>query len=84
MEVNNIVFGDTLGTGKPKKALPMATGHPGEHFHFMLVTRFGGGVEAEKDFVTKKEHDTFGFNFGPALDPGLPRINDGALRFCCT
>ena len=78
-EVNNIVFGDTLGTGKPKEGFADGDGHPGEHFHFMLANPpFGVEWKPEKDFVTK-EHDTFGFKgrFGP----GLPRINDGALLF---
>ena len=60
-EVNNIVFGDTLGTGKPKEGFADGDGHPGEHFHFMLANPpFGVEWKPEKDFVTK-EHDTFGF-----------------------
>ncbi|WP_342617478.1 DUF4357 domain-containing protein [Rhodoferax sp. GW822-FHT02A01] len=78
-DVKNIVFGDTLGTGKPKDGFADGDGHPDEHFHFMLANPpFGVEWKPEKDFVTK-EHDTFGFKgrFGP----GLPRINDGALLF---
>jgi type I restriction enzyme M protein len=78
-EVQNIVFGDTLGTGKLKDGVADGDGHPGEHFHFMLANPpFGVEWKPEKDFVTK-EHDSFGFKgrFGP----GLPRINDGALLF---
>jgi len=78
-EVQNIVFGDTLGTGKIKDGVADGDGHPGEHFHFMLANPpFGVEWKPEKDFVTK-EHDSFGFKgrFGP----GLPRINDGALLF---
>ena len=78
-DVKNIVFGDTLGTGKLKEGFADGDGHPDEHFHFMLANPpFGVEWKPEKDFVTK-EHDTFGFKgrFGP----GLPRINDGALLF---
>ncbi len=78
-DVKNIVFGDTLGTGKPKEGFADGDGHPHEQFHFMLANPpFGVEWKPEKDFVTK-EHDTFGFQgrFGP----GLPRINDGALLF---
>ena len=78
-DVKNIVFGDTLGTGKLKEGFADGDGHPHEHFHFMLANPpFGVEWKPEKDFVTK-EHDTFGFKgrFGP----GLPRINDGALLF---
>ncbi|MBP8286619.1 MAG: SAM-dependent DNA methyltransferase [Rhodoferax sp.] len=78
-EVQNIVFGDTLGTGKIKDGVADGDGHPGERFHFMLANPpFGVEWKPEKDFVTK-EHDSFGFKgrFGP----GLPRINDGALLF---
>lgn len=78
-DVKNIVFGDTLGTGKPKEGFADGDGHHHEHFHFMLANPpFGVEWKPEKDFVTN-EHDTFGFKgrFGP----GLPRINDGALLF---
>ncbi len=78
-DVKNIVFGDTLGTGKLKEGFADGDGHPDEHFHFMLANPpFGVEWKPEKDFVTK-EHETFGFKgrFGP----GLPRINDGALLF---
>ena len=78
-EVQNIVFGDTLGTGKPKDGVADGDGHPGELFHFMLANPpFGVEWKPEKDFVTK-EHETFGF--GGRFGPGLPRINDGALLF---
>lgn len=78
-DVTNIVFGDTLGTGRPKEGTVDGDGHPGQRFHYMLANPpFGVEWKPEKKHVTK-EHDEFGFNgrFGP----GLPRINDGALLF---
>lgn len=76
---DHIVFGNTLGTGKPKDGFVDGDGHPGERFHFMLANPpFGVEWKPEKDHVTR-EHEHFGFKgrFGP----GLPRINDGALLF---
>lgn len=78
-EATNIVFGDTLGTGKSKEGFVDGDGHPNEHFHYMLANPpFGVEWKPEKDNVTR-EHNEFGFKgrFGP----GLPRINDGALLF---
>ena len=78
-EATNIVFGDTLGTGKSKEGFVDGDGHPSERFHFMLANPpFGVEWKPEKDNVTR-EHNEFGFKgrFGP----GLPRINDGALLF---
>jgi type I restriction enzyme M protein len=78
-DVKNIVYGNTLGTGKPKEGFTDGDGHPDERFHFMLANPpFGVEWKPEKDHVTK-EHNQFGFKgrFGP----GLPRINDGALLF---
>lgn len=78
-EVKNIVFGDTLGTGRAKEGFADGDGHPNERFHYMLANPpFGVEWKPEKDYVTK-EHKQFGFKgrFGP----GLPRINDGALLF---
>jgi type I restriction enzyme M protein len=78
-EATNIVFGDTLGTGKTKEGFVDGDGHPNEHFHYMLANPpFGVEWKPEKDNVTR-EHNEFGFKgrFGP----GLPRINDGALLF---
>lgn len=78
-EATNIVFGDTLGTGKSKEGFVDGDGHPNEHFHYMLANPpFGVEWKPEKDSVTR-EHNEFGFKgrFGP----GLPRINDGALLF---
>lgn len=77
--VNKIVFGNTLGTGKPKEGFVDGDGHPEERFHYMLANPpFGVEWKPEKDHVTR-EHEQFGFKgrFGP----GLPRINDGALLF---
>ena len=78
-DVNNIVFGDTLGTGKQRDDRIDGDGHPNERFHYMAANPpFGVEWKPEKDFVTN-EHNQFGFDgrFGP----GLPRINDGALLF---
>ena len=78
-DVKNIVFGDTLGTGKTKEGFVDGDGHPNERFHYMLANPpFGVEWKPEKDHVTR-EHNEFGFKgrFGP----GLPRINDGALLF---
>lgn len=78
-DVKNIVYGNTLGTGKAKEGFTDGDGHPHERFHYMLANPpFGVEWKPEKDHVTK-EHEQFGFKgrFGP----GLPRINDGALLF---
>ena len=78
-DVKNIVYGNTLGTGKTKEGFTDGDGHPNERFHYMLANPpFGVEWKPEKDHVTR-EHEVFGFNgrFGP----GLPRINDGALLF---
>ena len=78
-EVSNLIFGDTLGTGKEKEGQVDGDGHPDEQFHYMAANPpFGVEWKPEKDHVTK-EHNEFGFDgrFGP----GLPRINDGALLF---
>ena len=78
-DVNNIIFGNTLGTGKSKDGFVDGDGHPNERFHYMLANPpFGVEWKPEKSHVTR-EHKEFGFagRFGP----GLPRINDGALLF---
>ena len=78
-DVKNIVYGNTLGTGKAKEGFVDGDGHPDERFHYMLANPpFGVEWKPEKDHVTA-EHEQFGFKgrFGP----GLPRINDGALLF---
>ena len=78
-DVKNIVYGNTLGTGKAKEGFTDGDGHTDERFHYMLANPpFGVEWKPEKDHVTT-EHEQFGFNgrFGP----GLPRINDGALLF---
>lgn len=72
-EVNNIVFGDTLGDSKT------GDGHPDRKFHYMLANPpFGVEWKPEQETVTN-EFNTLGFKgrFGA----GLPRINDGALLF---
>jgi len=78
-DVKNVIFGDTLGTGRPKEGQTDGDGHPDERFHYMAANPpFGVEWKPEQDHVTR-EHETFGFDgrFGP----GLPRINDGALLF---
>ncbi|GBC60774.1 SAM-dependent DNA methyltransferase [Desulfonema ishimotonii] len=78
-DVKNIIFGNTLGTGRSKEGFVDGDGHANEQFHYMLANPpFGVEWKPEKSHVTK-EHNDFGFNgrFGP----GLPRINDGALLF---
>lgn len=78
-DATNIVYGNTLGTGKAKEGFVDGDGHPDEQFHYMLANPpFGVEWKPEKDHVTR-EHNEFGFKgrFGP----GLPRINDGALLF---
>jgi|CXWL01.1.fsa_nt_gi type I restriction enzyme M protein len=78
-DVQNMIYGNTLGTGKAKEGFVDGDGHPNEHFHYMLANPpFGVEWKPEKDHITR-EHNEFGFNgrFGP----GLPRINDGALLF---
>ena len=78
-EVNNIVFGDTLGTGRGKEGVVDGDGHPNERFHYMLANPpFGVEWKPEQDYVAS-EHAKLGFKgrFGA----GLPRINDGALLF---
>lgn len=76
---HQIVFGDTLGTGRGKEGVVDGDGHPDETFHYMLANPpFGVEWKPEQDYVTH-EHNKLGFNgrFGA----GLPRINDGALLF---
>ncbi len=78
-EADNIVFGDTLGTGISREDRVDGDGHPDLKFDYMAANPpFGVEWKPEKDYVTN-EHEKFGFNgrFGP----GLPRINDGALLF---
>lgn len=78
-EADNIVFGDTLGTGISREDRVDGDGHPDKTFDYMAANPpFGVEWKPEKDYVTN-EHEKFGFNgrFGP----GLPRINDGALLF---
>lgn len=77
----NIVYGDTLGTGRSKidSDFVDGDGHPDEKFHYLLANPpFGVEWKNQQKHVTA-EHATGGFNgrFGP----GLPRINDGALLF---
>jgi type I restriction enzyme M protein len=58
-DVKNIVFGDTLGTGRTKEGVVDGDGHPDEHFHYMLANPpFGVEWKPEKDHVTK-EHNEF-------------------------
>ena len=77
----NIVYGDTLGTGrsKPDSDFVDGDGHPNQQFHYLLANPpFGVEWKNQQKQVTA-EYLTGGFNgrFGA----GLPRINDGALLF---
>lgn len=77
--VTNIVYGNTLGTGKEKEGFFDGDGHFDKQMKYMAANPpFGVEWKPEKDYVTR-EHEELGFNgrFGP----GLPRINDGALLF---
>ena len=72
-DVDNIVFGDTLGDGKT------GDGHEDEKFHYMLANPPFGVEWKTQQLVVDKEHKERGFDgrFGA----GTPRINDGALLF---
>jgi type I restriction enzyme M protein len=77
----NIIYGDTLGTGrsKPDSDFMDGDGHPDQKFHYLLANPpFGVEWKNQKNHVTA-EYEKGGFNgrFGA----GLPRINDGALLF---
>lgn len=72
-DVDNIIFGDTLGDGRSRD------GHPDKKFHYMMANPpFGVEWKPQKD-VVEREHKELGFSgrFGP----GLPRINDGSTLF---
>lgn len=72
-EVDNIIFGDTLGDGET------TDGHPDKKFDYMLANPpFGVEWKPQKDTV-ENEYEEYGFDgrFGP----GLPRISDGSLLF---
>lgn len=72
-DVNNIIFGDTLGDGKT------TDGHPDKKFHIMKANPpFGVEWKPEQDYVEKEYKD---FGFDGRFGPGLPRINDGSLLF---
>ena len=78
-DVKNIIFGDTLGTGRSKEGFVDGDGHPGENFHYILANPpFGVEWKSQKDYVTREHRD---FGFSGRFGPGLPRINDGALLF---
>ena len=40
-DVKNIVFGNTLGTGKAKEGFTDGDGHPDERFHYMQANPAG-------------------------------------------
>ncbi|WP_028488468.1 type I restriction-modification system subunit M [Thiothrix lacustris] len=77
----NIVYGDTLGTGrsKPDSDFVDGDGHPNQKFHYLLANPpFGVEWKNQKNHVTAEyEKGSFNGRFGA----GLPRINDGALLF---
>jgi len=71
-DIANIIFGNTLS----------ADGLPGKVFDYALSNP-PFGVEWKKiEKEIRKEAETMGYNgrFGP----GLPRVSDGSLLFCCT
>lgn len=72
-EIDNIIFGDTLGDGKTKD------GFEGEKFHYMMANPPFGVDWKDNKQVVLKEHKTLGFNgrFGA----GTPDIDDGSLLF---
>jgi len=80
--INNIIYGDTLGTKSAKNKsnnFSPQDGHPDKRFHYMFANPpFGVEWKPEKDFI-EDEYKSLGFKgrFGA----GLPRINDGSLLF---
>ncbi len=78
-DVGDIIYGNTLGTGREKDGFVDGDGHADKQFQYMLANPpFGVEWKPEKTAISG-EHARLGFNgrFGP----GLPRINDGALLF---
>ena len=77
-DVKNIVFGDTLGTGRTKEGVVDGDGHPDEQFHYMLANPpFGVEWKPEKDHVTK-EHNEFGFS----RDASAPACRASMMALC--
>lgn len=55
-DMKNIVFGNTLGTGKSKEGFVDGDGHSDKKFHYMLANPpFGVEWKPEKDHVTKEQ-----------------------------
>jgi type I restriction enzyme M protein len=78
-DVKNIVYGNTLGTGKPKEGFTDGDGHPEERFHFMLANP-PFGVEWKK-IQKEVEAESKALGFAGRFGPGLPRVSDGSLLF---
>ena len=81
-EIDNLIYGDTLGIKNAKRLVGNFVphdGHPAKQFHYMFSNPpFGVEWKPKKDFV-EEEHTEQGFNgrFGA----GTPRINDRSLLF---
>ena len=71
--IENIIFGDTLGDGKT------ADGFKGRQFHYLMANPPFGVEWKDQEHAVKNEHKTMGISgrFGA----GLPNINDGSLLF---
>lgn len=81
-EIDNLVYGDTLGVKDSKNkssGFVPQDGHPDKQFHYMLANPpFGVEWKPEEAFV-RDEYARLGF--GGRFGAGLPRINDGSLLF---
>ena len=80
-DVKNIIYGNTLGTGKAKEGFVDGDGHPNEQFHYMLANPpFGVEWKPEKDHVTK------GTTSSASTDAsvGLPRASTTARCSSCS
>ena len=81
-EIDNLIFGDTLGIKDSKNKsgnFVPHDGHSGKQFHYMLANPpFGVEWRAEESHV-RDEYARLGF--GGRFGAGLPRINDGSLLF---
>jgi type I restriction enzyme M protein len=78
-DVKNIVFGNTLGTGKAKEGFVDGDGHPDERFTHMLANPpFGVEWKQQQRYI---EHERDSLGYQGRFGAGTPRINDGALLF---
>ncbi|MGF6148855.1 Type I restriction enzyme EcoKI M protein [Kingella potus] len=81
-EIDNLIFGDTLGLTDSKNksgGFVPHDGHPDKQFHYMFANPpFGVEWKREESYV-RDEYARLGF--GGRFGAGLPRINDGSLLF---